>query len=155
MSLQNLSYVCSHLQNCGRAKTPLTSVQYTKLHLGILLGLYRHGLISAVTIGDNKGPDLLPTEITPANVATRRLWVTLKYKDYVPVMSHAQTVSNPRKQFSLRKEELSYLLRGQTIRNVKPILPGELMFIRTDKGILESREALEIGRGGMALARFR
>ncbi|KAK9381511.1 ribosomal protein S8 [Kockiozyma suomiensis] len=155
MSLVNLSYVCSHLQNCSRALTPMTSIQYTKVHLAVVLGLYRHGLLGSVHLGDGRGPDMTPTQIENSNVASRRLWVTMKYKDSVPVLKSGSLVSTPKKTFTLTKPEVHALIHGMSVKHIPPIVPGEVMFLRTDKGVLECREAVAIGRGGQALCRFK
>ncbi|KAK9351914.1 ribosomal protein S8 [Lipomyces doorenjongii] len=154
MSLHNLSYVCSHLKNCSMARVPITSIQYTKLHLGVVLGLYRHGAISHVQLGSRKGPDTEPIQVTSENISTRRLWVTLKYYNAEPVLKNALLESKPSKKKTMKLPGLKRLIEGYWAENTKPLDPGDLLFLRTDKGILEAREAVELQRGGQLLCRF-
>ena len=56
MSLVNLSYVCSHLQNASLARLGLTSVPYTKLHLSLALLLQKQGFLSQVKLGGPSPP---------------------------------------------------------------------------------------------------
>ncbi|KAK9462627.1 ribosomal protein S8 [Lipomyces oligophaga] len=157
MSLGNLAYMCSHFQNASRVGLPMISFTYTKLHLGVLLGLYRNGLINSVTIGTKMGPNMQPAEIEaydPEKVALRRLWVSLKYKDGNPVISKAAIVSRPSKRVTMKFEELKHIAGGRGIRKVAALQPGEILLLRTDKGVLECREAIAIRRGGEIICRF-
>ncbi|KAK9364925.1 ribosomal protein S8 [Lipomyces kononenkoae] len=154
MSLHNLSYVCSHLKNCSMARVPITSVQYTKLHLALVLGLYRHGVISHVQLGSRNGPDLNPVPISNENISSRRLWVTLKYNNAEPVIKSAILESKPSRKKTMKLPALKRLIEGYWAESTKPLDPGDLLFLRTDKGILEAREAVELQRGGQLLCRF-
>ncbi|KAK9456799.1 ribosomal protein S8 [Dipodascopsis uninucleata] len=155
MSLRNLSYVCSHLKNCSMARIGLTSVQYTKMHLGIILGLYRHGMLSQVQLGDFKGPYTSDEVLSANDVASRRIWLSLKYHNSEPLIRESRLVSTPKKDLTLKYTELNDLIRGKRVSEIHPIEPGELFFLTTDKGIMESREAVAIGRGGKALCRIK
>ncbi|KAK7203095.1 mitochondrial 37S ribosomal protein MRPS8 [Myxozyma melibiosi] len=154
MSIHGIANVCSQLVNCSMARGALVSIPYTKLHLAIMLGLYRHGVVSAVNLGGQYGPHLTPQAIETEPVSSRRLWITLKYKDGTPVLKNAGLVMASKDFFEMKRFELVALLHGATVKRMRPIAPGELLFIKTDKGILEGREAAAIGRGGQALCRF-
>ncbi|KAM3418771.1 hypothetical protein BST61_g4741 [Cercospora zeina] len=56
MSLVQLSYTCSHLQNASLARLGLTSIPYTKLHLSLALLLQKQGFISHVKLGGPAPP---------------------------------------------------------------------------------------------------
>ncbi|KAF2109297.1 ribosomal protein S8 [Lophiotrema nucula] len=56
MSLVNLAHVCSHLQNASKARLGLTSIPVSKLHVKLMLGLQKEGLISSVTLGGPRPP---------------------------------------------------------------------------------------------------
>ncbi|KAK9479093.1 ribosomal protein S8 [Lipomyces japonicus] len=153
MSLAKLADVCSSIQNASMARKPLTSILNSKSHLGVALGLYRHGVIDQVQLGNVKGPAISETQIAETIVSQRRIWLSLKYHNGQPLISKFRLVSKPGKSFSLTKLEIEQLIRGHRTRQVAPILPGDLLFLSTDKGILECREALNIGRGGVPLCR--
>ncbi|KAB8336888.1 hypothetical protein FH972_021196 [Carpinus fangiana] len=107
MSLVKLAHTCSHLQNCSKARLGLTSIPSTKLLLSLSLALQNAGFISSVTRGGPQPPQLLTATslphatddaaldpehpdsaiITQANVASRRLWLGLKYWKGEPVLS--------------------------------------------------------------------
>ncbi|KAK9465147.1 ribosomal protein S8 [Lipomyces arxii] len=154
MSLRNLGHICSHIQNCSRARRPMAAVQHTKLHLAVAVGLYRHGMISHVQLGNTDGPDEVPVEITNENIAQRMIWLTFKYHDTDPVLQSAKLLSKPSKVVTAKLDRLRKLVKGIRCADIKGLEPSDLLFVRTDKGVLEAREALELGRGGQLLCRF-
>jgi len=91
--------------------------------------------------------------VTNANVATRRLWLGLKYYNNKPVISTMSAVSKPSKSITLGLEGLERVARGFPSGHVKGLNLGELLFLSTDRGVLEVREALEKRSGGLILAR--
>ena len=92
--------------------------------------------------------------ITQENVASRRLWIGLKYYRNEPVLRKMQCVSKPKRRFWMGVDKLEALARGdkqgyvQGLRGV-----GESMFVTTDRGIMELRECIERRSGGMLLCR--
>ncbi|KAK9473706.1 mitochondrial 37S ribosomal protein uS8m [Dipodascopsis tothii] len=155
MSLVHLSNVCSHLQNVSAARLPVTSIPSTKLHLQVALGLYRQGFISSVSRGSTTGPDETYVATTPENVATRRLWLGLKYHNMQPVLKKMELISKPSRRVWFNCSDLEKLVSGRDANFVKQLLPGEVMFLRTDKGLFEIREAVEKRIGGELLCRAR
>lgn len=155
MVLVNLAHICSHLQNASKAKLSTTSVPFTKLNLAILLGLQDQGFISSVTRGNHAGPDLEYMPTTQENVATRRLWLGLKYYDNEPVLSKMALVSKPTKRVWMGVQGLNNLAKGKGHGYVEPLQPGECMFLSSDKGLFEIREAVERQIGGQLLCRVR
>ncbi|KAI9796738.1 MAG: hypothetical protein M1833_005978 [Piccolia ochrophora] len=161
MSLVGLAHTCSHLQNASRARLGLTSVPSSNLILRVMLALQVSGFLSVVTRGGPEPPLLLsPTSVpdaepvTQENVATRRLWVGLKYWDNQPVLSRMSMVSKPTRRIWLDVEALSDVVRGrdaQTVRGLRNV--GECLFVTTDQGIMEARECVERRTGGMVLCR--
>ena len=92
--------------------------------------------------------------VTQENVATRRLWLGLKYWNNVPVLSEMKMVSKPKKRIWLGVQEMGMVTRGREAGYVKGLTrPGECMFVSTDKGIMEARECVERRLGGMVLCR--
>lgn len=90
----------------------------------------------------------------PTNPAQRRLWLGLKYWDAQPVLSNMRLVSKPTKRIWLNHKDLSLVVRGQTTKQVKGIqVPGECIFVTTDRGIMEARECVEKRIGGTVLCR--
>ncbi|KFY74096.1 hypothetical protein V499_05856, partial [Pseudogymnoascus sp. VKM F-103] len=93
MSLVNLANVCSHLQNASRARLGLTSVPASNMILGLSLSLQQSGFLRSVTRGGAQPPPVdalstyVPEPVTQENVASRRLWLGLKYWNNTPVLS--------------------------------------------------------------------
>ncbi|KAK2767628.1 erg26, C-3 sterol dehydrogenase [Arachnomyces sp. PD_36] len=101
MSLVNLAHVCSHLTNASKARLGLTSIPNSNLHLRLSLALQNAGLISTVVRGGPTPPpphlllnhpsvndEVVGVEpVTQSNVASRRLWLGLKYWQSEPVLS--------------------------------------------------------------------
>lgn len=160
MPITSVTNACAHLQNCQRARLGLTSLPSSKTNLYFCLALHRLGLLSSVTrAGPHPPPadQLLTFEaepVTSANVATRRLWVGLKYHDNEPVMRTVTSVSKPKRPITLKLPELQNVARGFERGYVKGLSMGELLFVDTDQGVLEVREALEKKKGGLILARI-
>ncbi len=159
MGIANVVNACSHLQNATRARLGLTSVPNYKYNLKLALALHRAGLISSVTRGGPTPPDpatLLtaePEPVTTANVATRRLWLGLKYWNNKPVLNRLEPVSKPSRLVTAKLGDLERVSRGFDVRKLKGLELGETMFVSTDLGVLEIREAVERKVGGLVLCR--
>ncbi|CCK68185.1 mitochondrial 37S ribosomal protein uS8m MRPS8 KNAG_0A05190 [Huiozyma naganishii CBS 8797] len=154
MSLVTLAHTCAHLQNCTRVRLSLTSIPYTKLQLQFAYNLYKQGFLSSLQKGSTKGPDKEYVEVTPDNIATRRLWIGLKYRDNRPVLSKCQLISKPSVRIHLNSEEMKKLYLGTTIRNVKPLQPGELILVRNAGDVMEIGEAVQKKLPGEVLCRI-
>jgi len=155
MSLVNLANVCSHLQNATKARLATTSVPSTALILSLVLGLQDQGFISSVTRGSVKGPDTEYIPTTQENVATRRLWLGLKYYDNEPVLSEMSLVSKPKQRIWMGIEGLKEIAQGKPYAYVPGLQPGEALFLGTDRGVIEVREAIKRRTGGQLLCRVR
>ncbi len=159
MGVRGIVDTCSHLQNATRARLGLTSLPSTKNNLSLALALHRAGLLSSVTRGGPIPPPpeaLLSAEtepVTAANAATRRLWLGLKYWNNEPVMRNLEPVSRSSRLVTAKLEELEAIARGFRRGQVKGLNTGETLYISTDKGVLEIREALNKRTGGMVLCR--
>ncbi|KAI5818049.1 ribosomal protein S8 [Pyronema omphalodes] len=155
MSLVNLAAVCSHLQNCSKARLGTTSVPASGLILKLMLGLQDQGFLSSVTRGSIAGPDETFVPTTQENVATRRLWLGLKYYDNEPVLSEFRLVSKPKQRIWMGVKQLERIVKGEEEGYVKGLRPGECLFLGTDRGVFEVREAIERRIGGQLLCRVR
>jgi small subunit ribosomal protein S8 len=159
MGIINIAHACSHLQNASNARLGLTSIPNRKYNLFLALALQRSGFISSVTRGGPHPPtqeeilSATPEPVTPANVATRRLWLGLKYWNNKPVMSRLETISKPKRLVTLDLKELGKVARGFPSGPVKGLTLGECLFVATDRGVLEVREALDRKAGGVVLCR--
>lgn len=169
MSLVNLAHVCSHLQNASKARLGFTSIPNSRLHLALALALQQQGFISTVVRAGPEPPaphallshpapsaDVDPEPVTRNNVASRRLWLGLKYWNSEPVLSKMEMVSKPTRRMWLDVRELREIVLGRQARYVKGLTrPGECLFVSTDRGILEARECVERRIGGMVLCKAR
>lgn len=164
MSLVNLSHACSHLNNAAKARLGLTSIPNSKLHLKLCLALQAGGYISSVVRGGPTPPpqhallghpDTSNVEpVTQSNVASRRLWLGLKYWQSEPVLGKMKMVSKPTRRISIDVAGLREVVRGKKSGYVEGIRsPGESLYLSTDRGIMEARECVEKKVGGLVLCR--
>lgn len=90
----------------------------------------------------------------PANPAKRRIWLGLKYWNNEPVLAQMGLISKPTRRISAKLLEITALTRGRKAGYVPGLInPGECIFVNTDVGILEAREAVQRKRGGQLLCR--
>lgn len=155
MSLVKLANTCAHLQNCSRVRTTLTSIPYTKLHLQFAYNLYKHGFLSSLQKGSSKGPDDFPTDVTPDNISTRRLWVGLKYRDTKSVLNSCRLISKPNLRMHLNHHEMKKLCSGVSVRLIKPLQPGELILVRAGESVIDINEAVSKKLDGEVLCRVK
>lgn len=168
MSLVHLANVCSHLTNASKARLALTSIPNSNLHLRLTTALQDAGFISTVVRGGPEPPrphlllkfpmsndENAPVEpVTRENVGSRRLWLGLKYWDNEPVLNKMMLISKPTRRIHLNVESLRDIVRGKRQDFVEGLrLPGECIFLTTDRGVMEARECVEKRIGGMALCR--
>jgi ribosomal protein S8 len=154
MSLVKLANVAAHLQNVTRVHLSTTAIPYTRLHLQVASHLYKQGFVSSIQRGSIHGPDVTPEEVTPDNIATRRLWIGLKYRDSKSVISKFQLVSKPSCRVKLNAEQIRELSNGKAVRQIRPIQPSELVLVRCSDGeVLELAEAAAHHKAGEVLCR--
>ncbi|CAO3664876.1 unnamed protein product [Rhizopus stolonifer] len=127
--------LCARVQNGFRAKLQSIAIPETKMNLAISNILYKEGFISSVTR------------------ATRRIWLTLKYKENLPALSKFSVISKPSKKVSFSVNELKNVANGRRSQFIKPLQPGEIAIISTNRGVLELQEAIEKNVGGEVLCR--
>jgi small subunit ribosomal protein S8 len=153
--MPQLQHVCSHIQNASRAYQALTSVPLTRLNLRLGLAMKASGFLSTVQPGDYSGPDpdgeVIP--VAPANVASRRLWLGLKYVDNERVITKCELISRANRRVYFNVKEIEAMVKGQRRQMIKGLGMGECMFIGTDRGVFEARDALRRKIGGEALCR--
>ncbi|KAI0011913.1 ribosomal protein S8 [Xylariaceae sp. FL0662B] len=155
----NIINMCSHLQNASRARLGLTSVPHSKYNLAVALALHRAGFLEFVTRGGVRPPDPAtlstyePPPLTNANVARQRLWVGLKYSGGQPVLRSITPVSTPSRWVTASLNDLRRLCRGFDASYQRGLNIGECMIVGTDRGTLESREAVDRKVGGLLLCR--
>ncbi|KAK5992955.1 Small ribosomal subunit protein uS8m [Cladobotryum mycophilum] len=117
-SILNIAHMCSHLQNASKAKLGITSVANSKYNLHLALAMHRSGFFSAVYRAGAQPPtpeqmvSLEPEPVTNANVASRRIWLGLKYWDGKPVLERANVISKPSRLMTADIKELARLTRG-------------------------------------------
>ncbi|KAL5338430.1 ribosomal protein S8 [Aspergillus crustosus] len=169
MSLVNLAHVCSHLNNSTKARLGFTSIPNSNLHLKLCIALQNDGFISSVVRGGPEPPVMhnllgFPTAnaeteaalepLTQSNVATRRLWLGLKYWQSQPVLSKITLISKPTRRVTIDVAGLREVIRGERSNYVDGLRsPGESLYLSTDQGIKEARECVEKKLGGLVLVR--
>ena len=149
--------VLTTLQNGARARIRSIPLPYTKASLGLSSILLNHGFIHNVTRGTLQGPS--PAQFLSASVASRRLWVDVKYAiDDRPILSHASAVSKPSRRIFLDSRELLRLITGRRAQFVSPLQVGEIAIVRCrspeGEEWLEARDAVGKGLGGEVVARI-
>lgn len=139
-----------------------------------MLALQASGFISTVTRAGPTPPALLTStnlphasnpealdpshpdtaQVTRENVASRRLWLVLKYWREEPVLREMKLVSKPKQRIWVGARDIEQLALGRDAMWVKGLTKiGECMYVSTDRGIMESRECVERKIGGMLLCR--
>ncbi|KFA54971.1 hypothetical protein S40285_04333 [Stachybotrys chlorohalonatus IBT 40285] len=162
-SILNIANMCSHLQNASKARLGLTSVKSTKYNLALALAMHRAGFFSAVYRAGPHPPTMEqmlteePEVVTTSNVATRRLWLGLKYWEGKPVLNKARAVSKPSRLMEADYVALGRISRGLNAKTPGGVVPGlslgECLFVSTPKGVLEAREAVARKLGGLLVCR--
>jgi ribosomal protein S8 len=162
-SILNIANMCSHLQNASKARLGITSIPNNKFNLSLALAMHRAGFFSAVYRGGPTPPTLdqmlteQPEKVTHANVATRRIWLGLKYWEGKPVLSKANALSKPSRLLTCDEKALGRLSRGLSAKIdggvVQGLSLGECIFVSTERGTMEAREALSRKLGGTLLCR--
>ncbi|KAI8369549.1 30S ribosomal protein S8 [Radiomyces spectabilis] len=145
--------LCARIQNGFRARLATIAIPETKMNLAIANILYKEGFLSSVTRGNHLGPDDSYTPTTSENVATRRLWLNLKYKDNHPALNSLAVVSKPSKKVTFTVSEMKNIASGRRSKFIKPLQPGEIAIVNTNRGVLELQEALQKNVGGEVLCR--
>lgn len=149
-------YLCSSVQNAFRARHARIAVQHTRQNLGILSILLRAGFITSLTRGTVAAPS--PEAFREAGDAQRRIWVELKYRDDLPVLTNMELVSKPSKGVVMDASEVRRLCTGRRAQHVKALRMGEVAVIRTNSPEhewLEAREAMQLQLGGEVICRAR
>lgn len=154
-SLVQLSRFCAHLKNSLNVTMSKTSLPYNRTNLLAAMALYQQGFISSVQRGSTEGPDLVPTDVTPDNITSRRLWIDLKYRNNQSVINELNMVSKPSRKINLTAEEIKALSSGLRVRNLPPLQPAECVFIEHEKEVVEIQDAAKRGISGQALFRIR
>ncbi|CRG90043.1 Dynein heavy chain 17, axonemal [Talaromyces islandicus] len=138
MSLVNLANMCSHLNNVTKARLGLASIPSTKMHLMLLLSMQNQGLIGSVVRAGKVPPpphlltgmpevggSLVDVEpVTQENIASRRLWLGLKYWQSEPVLGKITPVSKPKHRITLDVPGLRQVLTGQKSGRVDGLRPS-------------------------------
>ncbi|KAL2271326.1 hypothetical protein VTJ83DRAFT_697 [Remersonia thermophila] len=160
MGIHSVTNAAIHLQNAARARLGLTSIPNTKYNLRLALAMHRAGLLASVTRGGPRPPPPEAVlsgddgeEVTSANVATRRIWVGLKYWNNEPVIKNVKPISKPSRLVTASLGDLQKVTRGFKSGMVQGLTLGESLFVSTDRGVLEAREAVEKKVGGLVLCR--
>jgi len=117
------------------------------------LALQKAGFISTVHRGSTQGPEDPPQLVTRENVGSRRLWLGMKYYRDEPVLRRMRMISKPTRRIWVGREDLERLVKGRDASYVRGLGPGECLFLSTDRGVMEVREALRKQIGGQLLCR--
>ena len=92
--------------------------------------------------------------LVPKNPAERRIWLGMKYWNNEPVLSKIRLISKPTRRIWMDSEDFRLLTKGKKRGYVDGLSQiGECIYVTTDRGILEVRECVRRGIGGMLLCR--
>ncbi|KAI9219542.1 30S ribosomal protein S8 [Blastocladiella britannica] len=147
--------VCSHLQNAFRARLRTTAVPHSRLNESLLTLMRDRGFLSAVMRGTAEGPHL-----PFAGVAQQRLWVNLKYAGPAldaPVLDQMKVISKPSRRVFAAPDELAEVAAGNKCRRLQqlglsvPLVPGQVIAINTELGVLDLYDAVKQNVGGEVL----
>lgn len=90
----------------------------------------------------------------PSNPAKRRLWLGLKYWNNEPVLRNVKLISKPTRRIWMDAKDFALIAKGKKAGYVEGLSQiGECIYVTTDRGIMEVRECVERGVGGMLLCR--
>ncbi|CAO3597459.1 unnamed protein product [Absidia cylindrospora] len=120
--------LCARIQNGFRARLQTMAVPETKMNLAI-------------------------TNVFSTNVATRRLWLQLKYKENQPALNAMSVISKPSKTVTYTVNEMKHLASGRRAKLIAPLQPGEIAIMNTNRGVMDLQEAIEKNVGGELLCR--
>lgn len=69
----------------------------------------------------------------------------MKYRQGKPVLSKFQLISKPNRRVYANADELKEFASGQRFRFVKPLMPGEIVFVRPkgSKEVINLHEAVK------------
>lgn len=145
--------LCSLLLNASRASHAAVAVPYSRTNVSVCFVLHRAGLVASVVGGDRLAPFAAGREVpvTPQNVAARRLWVGLKYRDGAAVLSKCAVVSKGSRRVVATAAELRAVAAGRNSSLLKARSVGTITVVRTAYGIIELQTALEHRVGGEVL----
>ncbi|KFY48507.1 hypothetical protein V495_01273 [Pseudogymnoascus sp. VKM F-4514 (FW-929)] len=96
--------------------------------LGLSLSLQQSGFLRSVTRGGAQPPPVdalstyVPEPVTQENVASRRLWLGLKYWDNSPVLTQMAMVSKPTKRIYVDAHGMAKLARGRDAGTVRGLM---------------------------------
>jgi small subunit ribosomal protein S8 len=153
--MPQIYHICSQIENSFKSRLPRISIPATRMNLAIARVLYEQGFIASVARGDRKGPDQEYVPTTNLNIASRRYWLELKYRQNQPVLTSMRVISKPSRRVTGATVMLKNLIAGKRQGLVKPVLPGEIVMVGTCHGVLEINEAVRRNVGGELLCRAR
>ncbi|KAI8057177.1 mitochondrial 37S ribosomal protein S8 [Syncephalis plumigaleata] len=141
--MPQIYHICSQIENSFKSRLPRISIPATRMNLAIARVLYEQGFIASVARGDKKGPDQEYVPTTNLNIASRRYWLELKYRQNQPVLTSMSVISKPSRRVT------------GTTSVLQNLIAGKLVMVGTCHGVLEINEAVRRNVGGELLCRAR
>lgn len=147
---------CAHdisdkLTTASKLMLKTAAIPFNDFNLKISQILLKEGFLRSIANGDLEGINYEPFSLKDSS--KRRYWLTLNYYQNQPVLTSLKPVSLPSRKIFADHKELGLILGGRQIGLLKPLIPGEVIILNTDKGIMEAHKALELKLGGMVLCR--
>lgn len=146
--------LCDKLGMAFKRNVQRIAVSDCNTHRSIINILYREGMINSYAVGDTLGPFQLgkPVPITPENIAKRKIWVDLKYRNGEPVLKTFKPVSLPSRKIYASVDDLKAIAGARNAgRLLKAQVLGQVTILETQYGILELKEAINKNVGGKVL----
>jgi len=144
--------LCDHLANAFKSFARTIAIKETAQNRAIVHILYKEGFFNSYALGNQHGPYRVPTPRTPGNVASRKIWITLKYRDGKPALNKIRPVSLPsRKIYASHDDLLAIAAARNSGTLLKAQVLGQVTIVETPYGIVELKEAIEKKVGGKVL----
>ncbi len=121
------TYVSNNYNFILSSKKRSKSIKYTKSVFNLVQVLYRSGIISSFTLFTNYKKQLL-------------ISITIFFYKNVPFFKKINTISTLSKKFYISKSTLSLS---------KLVFKSSLILLSTSAGVINHKEALKIGVGGV------
>lgn len=145
--------VCFKLLVSFKSGLKSTCIPHTKLNLALAELLRDQGFLTSVMIGSEKGPHV------PCHRTKEQVWMDLRYTmSGLPALQEIRCISKPSRRLFADPDELATVASGRCCKRLlhigrlkTPLIPGELIAVRTPIGVIDLFSAVKNNVGGEIL----